>query len=54
VNNGVVTGKVPSEGGTYFFCAKLPAIASMGNNHQEPPRQHGQADSHVVPQRIHR
>ena len=30
MNSGVVTGKVPSEGGTYFFCARLPAIASIG------------------------
>src|ERR1039458_9857910 len=30
VNSGVVTGNVPSDGGTYFFCARLPAIASMG------------------------
>src|SRR5580698_5861281 len=30
LNNGVVTGNVPSEGGTYFFLAKFPAIASMG------------------------
>src|SRR5262245_54254984 len=30
VNRGVVTGNVPSDGGTYFFCARLPATASMG------------------------
>src|SRR5262249_38192288 len=30
VNKGVVTGKVPSEGGTYFFWARLPAMASIG------------------------
>ena len=30
LNNGVVTGNVPSDGGTYFFFARLPAIASMG------------------------
>src|ERR1019366_572487 len=30
VNSGVVTGNVPSDGGTYFFCARLPAMASMG------------------------
>src|SRR5512143_3740756 len=30
VNNGVVTGNVPNDGGTYFFSAKLPAIAIMG------------------------
>src|SRR5581483_8541661 len=30
VNKGVVTGNVPREGGTYFFCARLPAIASIG------------------------
>src|SRR6476646_4055067 len=30
VNNGVVTGNVPTEGGTYFFWARLPAMASMG------------------------
>src|SRR6266545_1499233 len=30
VNSGVVTGKVPRDGGIYFFCARLPAMASMG------------------------
>src|ERR1700680_5333925 len=30
VNSGVVTGNVPSDGGTYFFWAKLPAMASIG------------------------
>src|SRR5947209_20449649 len=30
VKSGVVTGKVPSEGGTYFLRARFPAIASMG------------------------
>src|SRR5580658_8138860 len=30
LNNGVVTGNVPKDGGTYFFLAKFPAIASMG------------------------
>src|SRR4029077_3084346 len=30
LNNGVVTGNVPSDGGTYFFFARLPAMASMG------------------------
>ena len=30
MNSGVVTGNVPSDGGTYFFCARLPAIASIG------------------------
>src|SRR5579863_6661715 len=29
-NNGVVTGNVPSDGGTYFFCARFPAMASIG------------------------
>ena len=29
-NNGPVTGKVPSEGGTRFFRPRLPAIASIG------------------------
>src|SRR4030088_412628 len=29
LNNGVVTGNVPSEGGTYFFLARLPAMASI-------------------------
>src|SRR5208337_1974622 len=30
VKSGVVTGKVPSDGGTYFLPARLPAMASMG------------------------
>src|SRR3954468_20155379 len=30
LNSGAVTGNVPSEGGTYFFPARLPAIASAG------------------------
>lgn len=30
VNSGVVTGKVPDDGGIYLFWARLPAIASMG------------------------
>src|SRR5580692_5554501 len=30
LNNGVVTGNVPSDGGTYFFFARLPAMASIG------------------------
>ncbi len=30
VNSGVVTGNVPNDGGTIFFRARLPAIASMG------------------------
>src|ERR1700746_3960621 len=30
VNSGVVTGNVPSEGGTYFLPAGFPAIASIG------------------------
>src|SRR5467141_3103429 len=30
VNNGVVTGNVPSDCGTYFFFARLPAIARTG------------------------
>src|SRR5262249_8255738 len=30
VNSGVVTGNVPSDGGTAFFRARLPARASIG------------------------
>src|SRR5437868_2835647 len=30
VNRGVVTGNVPKEGGTYFFAARLPAMANAG------------------------
>src|SRR5262245_29040555 len=30
VNNGVVTGNVPNEGGTIFLRARFPATASMG------------------------
>src|SRR5437870_392698 len=30
VNNGVVTGKVPSDGGTIFLRPRLPATASIG------------------------
>lgn len=30
VKSGVVTGNVPSEGGTVFFFARLPAIANIG------------------------
>src|SRR5262249_27825974 len=30
VNNGVVTGNVPSDGGTLFLRTRLPAIASVG------------------------
>ena len=30
VNNGVVTGKVPGDGGTIFLRPRLPATASMG------------------------
>src|SRR6266702_1554581 len=30
VNNGVVTGKVPNDGGTYFLPARYPARASVG------------------------
>jgi hypothetical protein len=30
LNSGVVTGNVPNDGGTYFFLAKFPAMASMG------------------------
>src|SRR5271163_1344662 len=30
VNNGVLTGNVPAEGGASFFCARLPATASIG------------------------
>src|SRR5882724_7245748 len=30
VNSGVVTGNVPSDGGTIFLRARLPAIASIG------------------------
>src|ERR1700722_18229429 len=30
VNNGVVTGNVPRDGGTYFLPARLPAIANIG------------------------
>ena len=30
VKRGVVTGKVPKDGGTYFLLARLPAIASIG------------------------
>ena len=29
-NNGVVTGKVPSDGGTVFLLARFPAIANIG------------------------
>ena len=30
VKSGVVTGKVPSDGGTCFLRARFPAIASIG------------------------
>src|SRR5450631_1992843 len=30
VNKVVFTGNVPDDGGTLFFCARLPARASMG------------------------
>src|SRR5262245_631755 len=30
VKSGVVTGNVPKDGGTYFFCARLPATANIG------------------------
>src|SRR6185437_9467475 len=32
VKRGVVTGNVPNDGGTYFFWARFPAIASAGNS----------------------
>src|SRR5580700_5660650 len=37
LNNGVVTGNVPSDGGTYFFFARFPAIASMGRIMKKRP-----------------
>ena len=30
MNSGVVTGKVPNDGGTSFLVARLPATASIG------------------------
>src|SRR5262249_43373329 len=36
-NNGPSVGKVPDDGGTYFFLARLPAIASTGIAIQKRP-----------------
>ena len=38
VNSGVVTGKVPKEGGTYFLPARLPAMANIGIIMKNRPR----------------
>ncbi len=37
VNSGVCTGKVPGDGGTCFFWARLPAMASMGTIMKKRP-----------------
>src|SRR5579863_6065825 len=37
VNKGPVTGKVPTDGGTYFLRARLPAIASIGTIMKKRP-----------------
>ncbi len=37
VNSAVLTGNVPDEGGTLFFCARLPARASMGTIMRKRP-----------------
>ena len=38
VKSGVVTGNVPRDGGTYFFCARLPAIARVGTIMKKRPK----------------
>src|ERR1022692_1806243 len=37
VNNGVLTGNVPGEGGTLFFIARLPASANTGTIMRKRP-----------------
>src|SRR5260221_551383 len=36
--SGVVTGKVPADSATDFFCARLPAIARIGTTAKKRPR----------------
>ena len=38
VNNGVVTGNVPSDGGTYFFLRQVASDRQHGNDHEESGR----------------
>jgi hypothetical protein len=51
VNSGVFTGKVPGDGGTLFFCARLPASASTGTS-SGSGRPASPAQRHVVPVRV--
>ena len=43
VNSGVVTGKVPAVSGAIFLPARLPAMASIGIDHEEAADEHADA-----------
>ena len=49
VNSGVVTGNVPSDGGTCFLRPRLPAIASGGMIMKNRPNSIVSAERRVVP-----
>ena len=49
VKSGVWTGKVPGDGGTSFFLARLPAIASIGTIIKNRPISIAAAKRKVVP-----
>src|SRR5579863_10232431 len=38
LKSGVVTGKVPADSGTVFFCARFPAIARIGITAKNLPK----------------
>jgi hypothetical protein len=46
LNKGVVTGNVPSDGG------EIASNSQHGNDHEEPPHQHGYCARRVVPKSI--
>ena len=43
VNSGVVTGNVPSDGGTYFFLRQVAGNRQHRDDHEEAADQHGDA-----------
>ena len=53
VNSGVVTGNVPSDGGTYFFLRQIAGNRQHGDDHQKAADQHRDAGRDVVPGRVY-
>ena len=52
VNSGVVTGNVPTDGGTYFLLRQVAGNGQHWNHHEKAAHQRRDSRRRVIPQRV--